>query len=472
MAEKMNAILIVLDSLRKDHVGCYGNDWISTPNLDALAKESVMFTRAYPESLPTLPFRRSLYTGCRGFPFEGHIAHKGDFVSMSPGWGPMREDRDSLAELLQMRYYRTTLISDCYHQFKPSMNFHRGFSQWQWIRGQESDPYKLGPSISKEELQKYMPENLRNPFQIQHVMKQYLKNVRGRKSEKDYFGPQVFRAATDWINSHSGDGHFFLTIESFDPHEPWDPPDEYVRLYDKGNGPARNVITSLYGPADQLTEAELKRLRANYAGEVTMVDRWLGVFTDSVRDRGLMDNTLIAVVSDHGHCVGEHNLVSKQGHPLCPEVADLVMLIRFPDGTGAGKTCENFVYNHDIAPTLLNYLGVSGSKRMNGRDLRPLIEGGSPLYDHVTVGYGPFVMVRDDDWWYNAYLWGDLGRLYYLPDDPGLENNVAKGNEKIIEQMHAWAIEDAGGNVPELLKDLAGMNVPGCTPMEAQLDIQ
>lgn len=471
MAEQMNAILIVLDSLRKDHVGCYGNDWIVTPSLDAFAEESIKFTNAYPESLPTLPFRRSLYTGCRVFPFEGHAPQKGDFVAMSPGWGPIREDRNTLAELLQMRYYSTALISDCYHQFKPSKNFHRGFAEWQWIRGQETDPYKVGPPISDEELEKYMPENLRNPFQIRYVMKQYLRNVRDRKGEEDYFGPRVFQAATNWIKANKDARPFFLTVESFDPHEPWDPPEEYVRLYDKGEAPARDVNTSLYGPADQLTEAELRRLRANYAGEVTMVDRWLGKFLETVRAEGLWDNTFIVIVSDHGHCIGEHNLISKQGHPLCREVADLVMMIRLPGGTGAGRACEDFVYSHDIAPTILNRLGVSGSDSMDGVDLLPLIEGGDPIYDHVTVGYGPFVMVRDKEYWYNAYLWGDTARLYRLSDDPGLQKNIAEQNEEVVERMLARALEDAGGKVPELLRELVGMNVPGCTPMEARLDI-
>jgi arylsulfatase A-like enzyme len=467
----MNVILIVIDSLRTDHVGCYGNDWISTPNLDALARESVRFTNAYPESLPTLPFRRSLYTGCRVFPFEGHVAHKGDFVSMSPGWGPMREDRDALAELFQMRYYRTALISDCYHQFKPSMNFHRGFSQWQWIRGQESDPYKLGPGIPEEELQKYMPKNLRTPFQVRHVMGQYLKNVRDRKSEEDYFAPQVFRAASEWIEENRNAKSFFMTIESFDPHEPWDPPEKYWRPYYEGEDPERQVVTSLYGPADQLTEEELRYLRANYAGEVTMTDHWLGEFLNTVRQAGMMDDTMVVVVSDHGHCVGEHNLVSKQGHPLCREVADLVLLMRFPDGTGAGETCDAFAYNHDIAPTIANCAGLSGTDNMDGKDLMPLIKGESPLYDHVTVGYGPFVMVRDDKYWYNAYLWGELARLYSIADDPELENTIAEENPEILKQMNRWALEDAGGLIPESLKELAGSNVPGCTPMEATLDI-
>lgn len=80
------------NSFRKDHVGCYGNNWIVTPNLDALVEESAKFTKAYPKSLPTLPFRRSLYTGRRVFPFEGSASHRGDFVAISPGWGPMFED--------------------------------------------------------------------------------------------------------------------------------------------------------------------------------------------------------------------------------------------------------------------------------------------------------------------------------------------------------------------------------------------
>jgi hypothetical protein len=129
------------------------------------------------------------------------------------------------------------------------------------------------------------------------------------------------------------------------------------------------------------------------------------------------------------------------------------------------------VYNYDIAPTILSYLDVAGSDKMGGTDLLPLIEDGPPIYDHATVGYGPFVMVRGDKYWYNAYLWGDLARLFYLPDDPQLENNIAEKNEEIIRQMHMKALEDAGGEVPQLLKDLAGMNVPGCTPMEARLEI-
>jgi arylsulfatase A-like enzyme len=108
----MKVVLIVIDSLRHDHVRCYGNDWIKTPNLDALAKESILFTNMHPESLPTLPSRRSIYTGCRVFPFENHKQQKGDFLGLSPGWGPIPEDQDTLSEVLQMYKHRTCLVSD------------------------------------------------------------------------------------------------------------------------------------------------------------------------------------------------------------------------------------------------------------------------------------------------------------------------------------------------------------------------
>jgi len=81
----MNVVLIIIDTLRQDHVGCYGNPWIKTPYLDSLAKESVLFTHAYPESLPTLQVRRVLQTGCRIFPFLDHKAYKGNLFVGSPG---------------------------------------------------------------------------------------------------------------------------------------------------------------------------------------------------------------------------------------------------------------------------------------------------------------------------------------------------------------------------------------------------
>ncbi|MHB8577299.1 MAG: sulfatase-like hydrolase/transferase, partial [Dehalococcoidia bacterium] len=109
----MNVVLVIFDTLRKDAVGCYGAPppWgaIATPHLDAFAREAVRFTRAYPESLPTLCARRSIYTGMQTYPFHnGNFRLKGDFVP-APGWGPIPEEQHTLSEILSKEGFRTAL---------------------------------------------------------------------------------------------------------------------------------------------------------------------------------------------------------------------------------------------------------------------------------------------------------------------------------------------------------------------------
>ncbi len=424
----------------------------------------------HPESLPTLPSRSSIYTGCRVFPFNDHNPQKGDFIALSPGWGPIPEDRDTLAEILQMYRYRTALISDVYHQFKPSKNFHRGFDQWTWIRGQESDPYLSGPPAPKHSIERHTPENLIYAWQLDLMLERYLANIQHREREADHFAPQVFQTAIDWLAANQDARNFFLTIECFDPHEPWDPPVHYRRLYDNEEVPGlREVIFSLYGPVSQLTERELKRMRANYAGEVTMVDHWLGRLLGKMRELDPMSNTLIVLVSDHGHCLGEHGLVSKQGYPMSREVADLVTMIRYPDATAAGTVCEALCYQHDIPATILKTLNFPVPDSMEGKDLTRTVTETEALYEHTTTGWGPFVMVRDFDYWYNAYLWGDIPLLFDLKADPRLLYNIADERKDVVRRMADLALQDAGGTIPECLREVAHMNIPGCTPLEPKL---
>ena len=466
----MNVVLIIIDTLRQDHVGCYGNRWIKTPYLDTLAKESVLFTHAYPGSLPTLQVRRVLQTGCRVFPFIGHKDYKGNLFIGAPGWGPVFEQRDTIAEILQGHGYRTAFVTDTYHQFKPSENFHRGFNEWTWIRGQEHDPYRSGPIPSQKKVEEYIPVSLRKKRRgwidvksFTDFVQGYLTNVADRKCEEDYFPAQVFMEGARWLERNQDAENFFLVLDSFDPHEPWDPPISYRKMYDPDDDTI-DFLSSLYGRADQLSPRVLKRLRANYAGEVTLVDRWLGYFLEKLKYLNLMQDTLIAVISDHGHCVGEHNIVGKQGHPMPREIADLVLMMRHPEGEGAGTTCSSLVYNFDLPSTILARLGIKPEKPMDGKDIWPLALGkGKGIYDHVTCGWGPFVMVRDRRYWYNAYLWGESPLLYDLDADPKLERNIAVEHPHICERMKDMAIADAGGKVPDLLRKLRG--APGCTPL-------
>ncbi|MCK4284355.1 MAG: sulfatase-like hydrolase/transferase, partial [Candidatus Brocadiae bacterium] len=114
----MNVVLVMFDSLRKDCIGVYGAPpWgeVATPHLNALAEESMVFDRVYPETLPTLPTRRAVYTGQRVYPFiDADFSLKGDFRG-APGWGPIPEEQATLAEMFREAGYRTGLIADVYH---------------------------------------------------------------------------------------------------------------------------------------------------------------------------------------------------------------------------------------------------------------------------------------------------------------------------------------------------------------------
>jgi len=463
----VNLVFVVFDTLRQDHVGAYGNDWIHTPNLDAFASEATRYTRAYPESLPTLCVRRALHTGIRTFPYHGHRTFKGDMPTIAPGWGPIPEEQDTIAELLSAAGYRTALISDCYHIFKPSKNFHRGFDQWTWIRGQEGDKYRTGPALDEDVLRFHTPSKLRESAALRRFLTNYLINVAPREAENGYFPALLFDAAERWLHDNADAERFFLVVDSFDPHEPWDPPPADRALYDDEEDVEVNAIQSIYGPWEhQLTERELRRLQANYAGEVTLVDRHFGRLMDALERSGRLEDSIVVVMSDHGHNLGypgDQGLVSKQGHPMTHAVADLVAMVRHPGGVGAGAVDDALVYQHDLVETALS---LSGTELPGGRDGRVVWSTpGTPAAgrEHVTIGWGPLVTVVTDDWWYNANIWGE-GPLLFATSDTSLENDVSGANAPVCEELRLRAVDDAGGAIPDAFADYHDR--PGCTPFD------
>ena len=143
----MNCIVICLDTFRADcirHLGAHEN--MQTPTLDAMARDGVWFENAFAEALPTVPARRSLFTGIRGFPWRWTINTTGSSPGAPgmPGWHGVPPHQQTLAERLSRAGYATGLVADTYHLFKPTMNFTRGFMNWEFFRGQEADPYRLG----------------------------------------------------------------------------------------------------------------------------------------------------------------------------------------------------------------------------------------------------------------------------------------------------------------------------------------
>ncbi|MBM4082739.1 MAG: sulfatase, partial [Planctomycetes bacterium] len=192
-----NILVICIDSLRADCVGPGKRlGHVRTPNIDRLAAESVSFDRCFSEGLPTIQVRRCLFTGRRSYPFRQVVPCEG-LQPQGPGWHPIAHDEPTLSERLHDAGYLTGFISDTYHMFKPAMNFTRGFISWQFIRGQENDPFRSGP-FERINLAAHVPDGEASPAKHPTVA-QYLLNALDRRGEEDWQCAQVFRAAARWL---------------------------------------------------------------------------------------------------------------------------------------------------------------------------------------------------------------------------------------------------------------------------------
>ncbi len=451
---RMNVVLVIIDSLRRDHVGAYGNEWIRTPSMDALAEESLRFERALPESIPTINARRAIHTGRRSWPFRDWVVPKGEDIVLQ-GWMPIPEDQTTLAEVLKENGYRNLLVTDTMHQFKPSYNMHRGFSAFEFIRGQTTDNYQPNWTYPPDVVDQALLRG--NVPAMQAQMRQYWANVSGsllpeRKSEEDWFAPKVFSKASEYLRlAASAGGPFFMTVDSYDPHEPWDAPEEYVKMYDDEPYNLQEPFSVIYGPSDYLKERELARMKARYSAEVTMVDRWLGSFLDTMRELNLFENTLLVLLSDHGVAHGEHGYTGKPSYVLWPEITDVPFFIRHPGGKMAGQTSDYHASTHDVAPTILGFLGIEPPGGMEGQDLSVLFGGGRPddPREHFSLGYNDHAWARDENYVMFAKNDGSNALLFDLRDDPNMDKSIAVSNQRILNRMwNDYVLADAGGPLP------------------------
>ena len=405
----MNIVMIMCDSLRQDHLGCYGNDWIETPNIDRLAGESVVFENAYPEGLPTLPVRTALFTG--------------NYTLTNRFWQELLPQDVTMAEILDELDYKSAMITDTFHLFKPNMNYHRGFHNFRWIRGQSIDAYAVKPH--GKDLTQYISPKMRGAWTIR-IVDQYLRNTADRdpNNEEEYFSALVRNESVQWLkDAHDSCNPFFLYIDFFDPHEPWDAPPAFATKYTDPSYDGPQIINPKIGPSDWLTDAELNNCKALYAGEVSFLDKQIGVLLDHIQELGLMDNTIIILLADHGLPMGEHGGIMKGVDQLYSEVLKIPFMIRFPDKEYAGKRIKSIVEIVDILPTLLHFIGHgSEAEYMHGKNLLPLIAGEcEKLHEYAVSGFFSTDMrcIRNEEWSYIRRASDEKkDELYNLADDP------------------------------------------------------
>ena len=431
----LNLITICVDTWGANYFGCYGNGWIKTPHADRLAAKSALFTEAYSECLPTIPMRRVLYTGRRIFPTM-QIAQPDDQVRIR-GWHQLFAEDITLAEMLKAASYRTAVVSDLYHTFKPGKNFQRGFDCWRWTRGQEQDRWESGPA-GKIDVARYL-----HPSQpmAANMIRQFLLNRQDWKKEEDWLCARVFADAARWLDRNAEESHpFYLHIESFSPHELWDPFDEYYRLYMKKDYKGPRLIHPPNVTKD-MTPLEVEHVRSLYFGLLSMVDAWLGKLLAKVEALGLMKNTIIMLTADHGTMMGEQGQLHKGEDRIRIQVTRVPLIIYDPRKNFDGRKISGFVQHPDIVPTLMELLDLKPPRRVTGQSMGPLLAGNRTggLRDTVFTGWGTHATVRTPEWALITTWTGperkNADQLYDLKKDPEELVNVAAQQPKVVQEL-------------------------------------
>jgi arylsulfatase A-like enzyme len=457
----LNLVWVCLDTLRADHVGAYARDdtrprrAVRTPGIDAFARDALRFRHARPEALPTGPTRRSVYTGIRTFPMDNW---KKDPDSPGIyGWQRIPRGQTLISDVLRRHGYRTAMVCDNTWLLKPSWaRFRNSWDDFRGIPGQEYQRVRGGRRSQQIDMSDYLPRGLRRkPDErvetYSGVVERYLKNAGERRREEDWWAPRVFTGAMAWLDEHVRQRPtqpLSLFVESYDPHEPWDPPKKYVDLYDDPDYRGVEPISPLYGRDDYLSARERRRMRALYAGEVTMADRWFGELVGHLDRLKLLDRTVVILYSDHGHSISDRGFVGKSPSQVYSEMVDVPLLIRHPEGRRAGDTTNYLAQLHDLMPTALAMLGIPAPRASEGHDLSPLFRDADLQEREVqTAGYNDYVWAGDERYAYIDSNRFKNPKLYDRRADPRERRDIS-GDEYEVVQRFRKAIRQDAGNKP------------------------
>ncbi|MEX1142057.1 MAG: sulfatase [Thermoleophilaceae bacterium] len=448
--------MIVIDTLRADHLGCYGNAAMHTPNIDALADGGVRFTRVFPEAMPTVPTRRSIMTGRRVFPFHDWQPWVG--LGTTPGWEPIEPGTPTLATELGDRGYRTACVTDnpflgFSWTYRP---FRRSFDRFIPVPGQI--PRGRPDGIGVREARRLIPRNRWDELRHVEDMRQYLAANGGRDGEIREAETATGRtfAAAQWVaRKMLTQRPFLLVVDGFDPHEPWAVPSRYLDLYREPGDETLPMGDIGYTPKDELTPDELRRVRMTYSATLSMVDNQVGMLLDSLEHLGLAESTVVMLVSDHGFHLGERDWIGKSAWRLTPELTQVPLIVRDPDGRGAGTASDWFANTHDLAPTLLSLSGARPSSAFQGADLSPIADGGVPD-EHRPITYGGYSnhsFVRSDRWAMVTNNRRTGAMLFDLERDPGERDDISKRRPGVVADLYRQMVEHVGSEPPFYSQD-------------------
>ncbi len=367
--DRPNLLFIFTDQQRYDSLGCYGNPDIHTPNLDALAAESLLFERAYVTQPVCTPSRATLMTGV--YPHtHGCVNNDMHLTEEIPTLPEMLSDANA--------NYRTAYMGKWH--LGDEIFAQRGFDEWVGVE----DAYRrfYNPSRDRNARSDYHHFLVKNGFTPKDG------NVFSRgeaaRVPEAYSKPAFLAKSACEFLDRAGDDPFVLCLNFLEPHPPYfgafddmyDPADMPIPSNFTAemaeNIPFRNHVQRAHSQKSIPDEASLRKLTARYWGLVSLVDKYVGVILDKLKANGLNENTIVVFTSDHGEMLGNHGLIGKT--VMFEESVRVPLMMRIPWLERPAQRITQPVSQIDLMPTLLSALGADVPTHLPGRDLTTAIE--------------------------------------------------------------------------------------------------
>ena len=350
-----HVVFISIDTARADHFGFMGNPDVRTPNLDALADESVVFTDYMTVVPTTLASHVTLFSG--KYPHSHGTPRNGFMVN--------RKNR-MLPEILKQAGYHTAGFAGSF-ALDSRFDFDQGF-----------DHYDEDFGILVGESGAYQNQRL---------------------------AASVTDAVIAYLDTTDIPEKLFLFVHYFDPHRPYSPPAPFDTIYDPRGRADLIPIEGLRQRSDQTSKSFMRNVRGHrlqYAAEITYTDHHIGLLLDSLRKRGILDNAILVVTSDHGESLWEHGEEFDHGLTVHQAVAHSICMIRLPGGDSGGTSTDRPVASIDVMPTVLGLLGLPAPSEVDGEtvNLETLAEPAGPRL-RFCQATKPLEEVEKDPRWTN-----------------------------------------------------------------------
>ncbi|WP_335998983.1 sulfatase [Halorientalis halophila] len=440
----MNVVVVVVDALRASDVGCYGRDADITPNVDALAEESMVFEHCFAASNKTDVSMSSLMSG--KYPREHGITHHG--TRHNEGNLQRLEERSPkfLPELLQDAGYETIGVDwmGRWHEW--------GYDDY-GVESGGRNVQDTGDTLAEKAFNHAkdavleLPDPLLTP-----IMKQYYRRMGYDDFRVDCEG--LTDIAIDRIDD--ADDPFFTLLHYWDVHPPYLPPEEHQEQFEYdgedehlskyfGDG-AKGPLSAAFQAYARGEQTHMSDAKEAYDGAISWVDEQLGRLLDYLREEGLKEETLVVVTADHGHNFGEHDIFS-DNVGLYDTSIQVPLIVSHPEHDP--HRIDGIVQLTDVAPTIMDYAGVPIPDDVRGNVLPETREYAfAESIEHrmqmIRTDRWKLIVPRDVDYlqsrrWYD----GDgTPELYDLEADPGETTNVAAENPEVRERLEGMLTDE------------------------------